>query len=287
MSRSRNTKGAGGGCEVAVIIVAYGSGDALDRALRAVEKQSVGRGAIELCVVHCGGAESARATWEQRVDHWVEPGSNVGASGGRNLGAAATSAPLLVFLDDDGVAAPEFVAAMGDMMGSDGSIVAVRGRVQSLRHPFWTSMARHYNRGAEVCDDWLIVEGAACVRRTAFEGVGGFDETLFGYEGLELSTRLLASSDQARILYNPKAALEHDFMEGWGSAFRKARRMVEAEGRVSENRNPRFESALAEYRQTRFPDGRSSLQWVMSLVGVAIFRSLRSWFRWRLKFSKG
>jgi len=262
----------------AVIIVAYNGEHALRRMLPAVLEQSVGRRAMEVCVVDNRGA--GRPSWADGVDVWVDPGRNLGCSGGRNLGARSTSAPLLVFIDDDAVPEPGFVEALGEVMERSGEALAVRGKVIALDHPVLSSMCRSYDLGPREAEDMITLEGGCCIRRTAFEDVDGYDASRSYHEGLDLSARILAAHPEGRFLYTPRAVMRHDFVKGWRHMLEKARMLADADRRLASSDEPDLRRILDRLDRLRRAqgDGRSTWQKVTGTGLGLIFRSVRSWY---------
>ena len=108
-----------------------------------------------------------------------------GLAAARNLGVAQCRTPLVAFTDDDCVAAPGWLAGFADAFAADPAVGIVFGSV----------VATAYDRGAGFIPAYLVVrartarslagkptvEGiGACmaVRRTTWETLGGFDESL-------------------------------------------------------------------------------------------------------------
>ncbi len=253
-----------------VIVVTYQRDAALDDALGAVLRQTVGRAALEICVVNNGGSDGARARWAERVDRWIDAEHNLGCAGGRHRGVCATRAPILVFVDDDGVPAPDFVEALAAVLDAHPDAVAVRGRAVALRHPWLTAMTSNYDRGPEICEDLLTLEGASAIRRTAYEAAGGYDPTRSFHEGLDLSARLLDGRPGAKILYTPHAVLAHDYLQGWRHMVHKAKSLAAADERLARERDPRIHAVTA--RTLGIRDGRKLWQ---RLVGGPLHRGFR------------
>jgi glycosyltransferase involved in cell wall biosynthesis len=238
---------------MAVIIVTYKRPRELLRLLDSVRAQATPRASYELCVIDNGGDAPRELAGD--VDRW-EQTENIGASAGRNLGARLTSAPLLVFLDDDGVIAPGFLDAMAARFDAEPALIAARGRVLPLHHPVMSSLASHYDRGQTARDELLIIEGATGIRRAAYEAVGGYNEAMFGNEGLELSERLLRAHPDGRISYEPGCVLHHDFVDNMGALWRKAERQARA-SQASQPQNETLRAAIARYkRDYKFEDER-------------------------------
>lgn len=120
---------------------------------------------------------------------------NVGIPGGRNIGAAAADADLVMFLDDDAeLLDPEILATVVDRFGADPGLGAMsirlvdeQGRTQRRHVP------RLGRRSAERSGPVTYFVGAACVvRAKTFQGVDGFDSRFFyAMEESDLSWRVL------------------------------------------------------------------------------------------------
>lgn len=109
------------------------------------------------------------------VDYLHRPNGGIGAA--RNTGVARASGELLAFLDSDDVWEAHKLRLQLDVLAADPEVDAVFGRVEQFydaevdaafrqRHPIKT----------EVIDAWL--SSAMLIRRTAFDRVGPFTETL-------------------------------------------------------------------------------------------------------------
>ena len=120
---------------------------------------------------------------------------NVGIPGGRNVGAAAADARLIMFLDDDAeLLDPGLLAAVVDRFKANPRLGAMsihlideEGCTQQRHVP------RLGLRSAERSGPVTHFVGGACVvRATAFHGVDGFDPRFFyAMEESDLSWRLL------------------------------------------------------------------------------------------------
>jgi glycosyltransferase involved in cell wall biosynthesis len=261
--------------QASVVIVAYQRDAQLQRALESIFAQTLPREALEICVVDNGAAcTEARAQFEPLVDVWIASETNLGASGGRNLAAQNCSAPLLVFIDDDGVAHPEFVEAMLQTFAADAQVTAARGRVLPLQHPWFTAAATHYNGGDEPCEAFLDIEGATAIRRHVFLASGGYDPNIYGHEGIELCLRMLQVEPQGRVVYVPNAILYHDFFSNWAQLLAKAKRMATTETRTC-SLAARIHEARQRFQRRGIPDGRSLLQ-----------RAIGACVRWTFQYAK-
>jgi GT2 family glycosyltransferase len=121
---------------------------------------------------------------------------NEGVPAGRNTGAAAATGELLFFLDDDAKLIGEHTLANAvACFDADPSLGVLQfravdpdGRPTSRRHVPRLGSAGP-DRPGDVAWFW---EGAAILRRTAFEDVGRWPgEFFYGHEGIEVAWRMV------------------------------------------------------------------------------------------------
>ncbi|HEX9147967.1 MAG TPA: glycosyltransferase family 2 protein [Thermoanaerobaculia bacterium] len=193
--------------ETEILVVDNASGDSIEDPLRAL-------------------VPSARA---------IRESENRGYGAACNRGARETSREFLMFLNSDAVVQPGAVDALVAALDRD-SHAAVAGprlenpdgslqtsilRLPTLGRVFFESAGLAYLTGGRLhghsatsedharAHEVEAVKGAALlVRRTAFEEVGGFDESFFLYaEESDLAARLRRCG--WRILFEPRARVVH------------------------------------------------------------------------------
>lgn len=176
--------------EIAVVVLTQGTRPTeLGRAIASVQAQQQVDPQLVLVV---NGAAPPQVDWPDRLIVLPE---NVGIPAGRNIGAAAADARLIMFLDDDAeLLDPGLLAAVVDRFTADPRLGAMsvrlvdeEGRTQQRHVP------RLGLRSAERSGPVTYFVGAACVVRAAtFHGVDGFDPRFFySMEESDLSWRLL------------------------------------------------------------------------------------------------
>ncbi len=202
---------------VAVVVVAYDSGDVLERCL-----DSVAGEADEIVVVDTGGTLEL----DRPGVAVVRPGENLGFGGGCNRGVEQVHSDVVVFLNPDTVAWPGAVRALAAALADEG-IGAVQARLRLLDRPDRLNSAGNvlhvsgfawpggYDEPADsrgVPREVAYASGAAFALRTAtFREVGGFTEELFLYqEDLELCWRLWQRG--LRVVVDPAADVLHDYV---------------------------------------------------------------------------
>lgn len=263
---------------VSVILVAWRARDGLRECLEhLVAQRGVRRDAIEVILVNNGEPEleTFDALIDAHVDRLVEMKLNVGASPARNIGAAHASAPLLCFLDDDGLIAPDYMARGLAHFARDPQLTALRTRIVAKDHPYFTTLAKHYDRGPNPVEDCLITEGSFMVRAASFFLAGGFDDALFGHEGIELTYELKRRDPQARVRYVPDMVMRHDYIHTWEKFFQKnARYATITSGDRAPVRSPELQRFMDAFFARRYPRGALSVDEKIALILLKILRYL-------------
>lgn len=214
--------------DISVIVLAWRLTDPLITCVTAVRAQ-VGAPPAEIIVVVNGGSDevldAARRSGSDRV---VESPVNLGFGGGISRGAVEARGRHLVFLNDDAIPDPGWLAALVSCVKSDQGIGAVAsvllnddGTIQELGSRLLSSGGtRQWGRGLE----WEAAEtqgllarrdidygsaAALLVRRDAFDAVSGFDpryEPAY-FEDVDLQLRLRLAG--WRIMLEPTAIVTH------------------------------------------------------------------------------
>lgn len=209
--------------DVSVVTLAYGAENYLREALDAV-LASVGV-VVEVVVVDNG------CTWDltplasdPRV-RVLRPGTNTGFAGGCNLGAAATTAPVLALVNSDAIVAPDALGLLARAARAPG-VGLVSGSVRLAAHPDLMNTAGNpvhalglsWAGGLEepatrhaVGGPVASASGAAmAVRRTVWQDLGGLTEEFFAYmEDCDLSLRCWQRGLAVR--YVPEAVIAHHY----------------------------------------------------------------------------
>ena len=216
---------------LAVVVVCHDSAGEVGATLAALGAQL--RTSDEVVVVdnasRDGTTDAVRAAAPQATV--VESKENLGFAGGCHVGARATRAPLVLFLNPDAVPAPgcldalracaadrpEWGAWQALVTMADGDLVNTAGNVV---HYLGFGWAGDCGRPAADVDgrprEVGFCSGAALVvRREAWDGVGGFDERYFMYgEDLDLSLRLRLAGWGVGIAPAARVAHDYEFSKG-------------------------------------------------------------------------
>lgn len=179
---------------VSIVLVTYNSARVIDAALAAVPTWA------ETIVVDNASGDDTVDVVKRRGVRCIQNDKNVGFGAGCNIGAEATVAEHILFLNPDAVlledalerllqAAERYpdAGAFGPaLLGEDGT---GGFRLESFLHPRPSNVPMA-QPAAECC--WPFLVGAAFLcRREAFVAIGGFDEGMFlFYEEDDLFLRL-------------------------------------------------------------------------------------------------
>ena len=225
---------------IAVVVPTHQRRGRIAGLLAALADQSLPAASIEVALV-CDGctdgtAEAARAAGAPRLTVLEQPRS--GAATARNRGAAATAAPILLFLDDDMVPERGCLAAHLAAHGrTAGALVLGHMPVhpESPRSFLTEGLASWARRRHErlavpgaVPAFTDVLTGHLSIARSSFEAMGRFDARFteggtFGGEDIELGARaaargvpiLYAAEAVAAQIYDKTfAALARDIVDG-------------------------------------------------------------------------
>jgi GT2 family glycosyltransferase len=184
--------------EVSVVIPTYRRAERLPALFAALSEQTLDPSRFEVLAIDNFSADDTKATLDSLAASATFPvrilqmTSNNGPAPARNLGWRTAAAPIVVFLDDDCLPRPDWLASGLAGMQADPSLGVLQGRVVAPD-----------NYSAEGMPDWYhcqIIDGItpyfeACniyYRREALEEAKGFDES-FGWwgEDTELGWRVV------------------------------------------------------------------------------------------------
>jgi glycosyltransferase involved in cell wall biosynthesis len=211
---------------ISVLICAY-TVERLPRIAEAIDSllaQTVPAHEIVLAIDHAPelGAECGRRWPQLRI---VENREQQGLSGARNSGVAACEGEVVAFLDDDAVAAPDWLERLGASY-RDPAVLGVGGAI----HPAWAE-GRPAWFPPEF--DWVVgcthsgmprqretvrnlVGANMSFRRSVLVEAGGFRHELgrigtipSGCEETDLCIRIGHRWPKGQILYDPLAAVDH------------------------------------------------------------------------------
>jgi GT2 family glycosyltransferase len=209
---------------VSVVIPSHDARVGLDRCLRSLDAQSV---RLEAIVVDDGsrGGSVAKLLSRHSGIRCVALERNSGFAASVNAGVRASSAPLVLVLNDDVELDPQCIAALANALDRHPRAAAVCPRLLRLGDgevldgagDGMTRSLRAFRRGqgepaagAYLDEEEVFsVSGTVALwRREAFDRLGGFDESFFAYyEDVDLGFR--ARLHGAEFWYAPAAIAWH------------------------------------------------------------------------------
>jgi glycosyltransferase involved in cell wall biosynthesis len=185
---------------VAVIVPCYDLGRYLDEAIESVRAQSFRD--VELVIVDDGSTEPetcAKLAAHEAAATRVVRSPNRGLPAAKNLGLAETKAPYVCLLDADDRLLTTMLQKSVAALDADPSLAFVSHWVRHFGDESrdWTPS----DCGFPALLDLNTLNGAALVRRSALDAVGGFDESMReGCEDWEAWIRLVERGFRGDIL---------------------------------------------------------------------------------------
>jgi glycosyltransferase involved in cell wall biosynthesis len=177
---------------------------------------------------------------------------NRGAASARNRGAANASGEILLFLDDDMIAEPDLLEQHARMYraGADAVTGDMPLHADSPKGFLWKDLAMSvdWDRDAPATA-FDIFTGQLSVRRSAFEHLGGFDESFttgggYGNEDLDFGVKLV---EAFKVRHNADAVTRQLSRVQPRQFMRRARLLAQADLRFAE-KHPQLASQLFDNR---------------------------------------
>jgi len=170
---------------------------------------------FELVAIDDGSRDGGGALLQRLCRHWpagrwrLIRTEGVGVSAARNLGLAATQAPLVAWLDADDRAMPGRLAQPLALLQRQPELAHVHGawwRIAADGRPL--QLVQPWLEGAgfslrEALNHKAVLPSAWTLRRSALEAIGGFDAGLSQAEDVDLLVRLAAAGFQGAWLDHP------------------------------------------------------------------------------------
>jgi GT2 family glycosyltransferase len=225
---------------VSVVIAVRDGAATLQRCLGHLRAQT--HAAVEVIVVDDGSRDDSAALAEATAgDIRVLRQPPRGASAARNAGVRAARGDYVAFIDADGYADPDWLAASVAALQSDATLGAVAPLVFFDAQPLILNGAGGTLNRRGYARDWAFDEPyelatlphevlyamtcGAVVRRSVLEAIGPLDEVItVYYEDVELGVRIWASG--ARIVVCPRAQVAHGFQGAGAQPLRAERHRI-------------------------------------------------------------
>ncbi|MDR3176519.1 MAG: glycosyltransferase [Desulfovibrio sp.] len=193
---------------LSLIVVAYGTTTDLLECLASVHAGTFRK--MEVIVIDNGGNAPVLPKLTALPLLYVKTPMNLLPAEGRNIGVSLARAPIGVFLDDDALAAPNFLQSALEVFGEP-AVMAARGRILPKNDAACQSADPHYDPGEKPLPYLINIEGNSAWRLEAYRLLGGMDPLLFGHEGYDLSLRLVRLYGESSSIYRPSMLVRHDF----------------------------------------------------------------------------
>lgn len=167
---------------------------------------------IEIIFVDNGSKATEFSEIKSFVDKYIRLNQNTGVSISRNIGAAFSKAPVLLFLEDDGIPDEDLVAShiCTHLIFEPYS---VRGVCLPLTNNLLNNKQVHYYRGNQYFPLYANLEGNTSYNAKVFFEVGGWDDDIkYGGEGKALAIKIWEySPDFKKQIYSPISIIYHDY----------------------------------------------------------------------------
>ena len=205
---------------VEVVVPAYDDTRALTACLQAIGAD------LAVTVVDDGSrnATQLRETVERTGARILRHDDNRGPAAARNTGASVATADVIAFVDSDAAASAASVRALS-LHFADPCVVAAAPRIRPLSAAIDSTIAAFASAASPLDqgpDSGVVAphrrvgyvpSTVLLVRRSAFEAVGGFDESMRYGEDVDLVWRLIAEGGLVR--YDAGIEVHHREPERW------------------------------------------------------------------------
>ena len=203
---------------VSVVIPVKDRAEELQRCLDSLAKIDYPRGKIQVIVVDDGSQDrSAAVACESGALVVPSGGTGRGPAAARNVGARNATGEILAFIDSDCTASTEWLAELVTTF-ADPAVAAVGGMVDGMctdsavdRYEAVMSSLSLGSRerfGGDGDDTFYLPSCNLLARRSAFLGVGGFDDSMHVGEDVDLTWRL--RDEGWTIAYLPVGRVCHE-----------------------------------------------------------------------------
>ena len=238
--------------DLTVVICSLNGAEGVDRCLRALAGQTI-RSRLEIIVVDDGSADRTSEVGRRHGARVICHPVNRGLAAARNSGLAASSAPIVAFLDDDCEPEPEWAQEL--LAGYEYGVTGVGGPVipaapagfmsgylsrNNPLTPLEASLAKSgtiaYRFFLYLKRQWVLAEASGTrdvyafvganmsFRKQALIDVGQFDERFrFGCEEGDLCLALTSTLPSCRLAFTPGARVVHHFEPKLRDTLRRSR----------------------------------------------------------------
>jgi glycosyltransferase involved in cell wall biosynthesis len=212
----KNGKKLGVGWNVSAIIPLYNGQQFIEEALQSVARQTVP--ILEIIVIDDGSTDRSHEIvegFDTTIPLRLVEKENGGQSSARNLGAKLAKGDLLAFLDQDDVWYPNHVEELSKPFSNPsypeigwtyGNLDEIDETGKLITKSFLSRQsAPHPKTDIFSClrEDMFILPSASLISKKAFGSLGGFDESLSGYEDDDLFLRMFQAGYDSVFIDRP------------------------------------------------------------------------------------
>lgn len=210
---------------------------------------------LEIIFVDNGGAPGEFESFKSYVNTYIRLSQNTGAYLARNIGAAFANAPVLLFLEDDGIPDIDIVRAHLTVH-ENYEAISVRGVYLCKTDNPLNERQTVYYWGQRSFPAFANLEGNASYKADLFYQVGGWDDRIvYGHGGLELAIRLLdIEPDKRKQIYSPLPVIYHDLVDNEEQFLKKRKQHVIA-FEYLKNKHPNVEQHREEWQALFLEEG--------------------------------
>ncbi|MDU2211655.1 MAG: glycosyltransferase, partial [Eubacterium sp.] len=210
---------------------------------------------LEIIFVDNGGTPGEFESFKSYVNTYIRLSQNTGAYLARNIGAAFANAPVLLFLEDDGIPDIDIVRAHLTVH-ENYEAISVRGVYLCKTDNPLNERQTVYYWGQRSFPAFANLEGNASYKADLFYQVGGWDDKIvYGHGGLELAIRLLdIEPDKRKQIYSPLPVIYHDLVDNEEQFLKKRKQHVIA-FEYLKNKHPNVEQHREEWQALFLEEG--------------------------------
>jgi glycosyltransferase involved in cell wall biosynthesis len=220
---------------ISVVICSYNRADYIINAIDSLYWQTLPKELFEVLVVDNNSIDNTQELVERYIKEHRDfnivylTETRQGASFARNTGAAVSKGALLCFMDDDAVAEPHFLERIQTFYNTHADADGLGGRIIPRYIPaeprwmshFVSSLVGNFDYSKTVTvfkQGKFPLESNMTIRKSLFEGIGGFNTALpgvvgtlrIGGEGKDFFLRL---QDQGKKIYYDPSVIVHHVVE--------------------------------------------------------------------------
>lgn len=196
---------------VSVIVPNYNYAASLPLCLGAIQGQTYPN--LELIMVDDGSTDNSVAIAEAMGVRVLRTPVNSGCAGARNLGVAASTGEILMFVDSDVALDPAAIERSVALLAADPKLAAVCGvhdpepLIRDSKVEEYRALQYHYWSVTAVGLISFMFPAVCALRRSAFDEIGPFNTRLRQTEEVDYGHRLTQRYD---MLLTPEVRARHD-----------------------------------------------------------------------------